>query len=128
MLSLRLQTTLHKKKSCSMLSSYSWDNIAQVNTPGNVVLEAPGNIAQEKILFNVILILLGQHGTGKSLAQCCPRASRQHCTRNILFNVVLILLGQHCTGKNLVQCCLDNTAQEKPVQCCCNTFGITLYR
>ena len=33
-----------------------------------------------KILFNVVLILLGQHYTGKYLMQCCPRGSRQQCT------------------------------------------------
>ena len=44
-----------------------------------------------KILFNVVLILLGQHRTGKSFAQCCPRCSRQHWTE-----------------KNPVQCCLNN--------------------
>ena len=39
----------------------------------NVVLETPDNIAQEKILFTVVLILLGQHCTGncKNPAQCC---------------------------------------------------------
>ena len=75
--------------------------------------------SKEKIMFNVVLIFLGQDCTGKSLVQCCPRASRQHCTAinlfnvllrgsrqhckgSILFNVVVILLGQHCTGKNLM--------------------------
>ena len=52
-----------------------WNNIAQVNTLGSVVLEAPDNIAQEKILLNVALNLLGQHCTGN--VQCCPGASRQ---------------------------------------------------
>ena len=49
------------------------------------------NIAHEKILFNVVLILLWQHCTGKNLVQCCPRDSRQHYT-----------------GKNPVQCRLNN--------------------
>ena len=48
---------------------------------------------QEKILFNVVLTLLGQHCTGKNLAQCCLTGSRQHCT------------------------------EKNPVQCCLNTFG-----
>ena len=87
----------------------------------------------DKILFNVVLILLGQHCTGKPFVQYCPRVSRQHCTgknsvqcclntlgttlhrKKIVFNLVLILLGQHCTNKNIVQCCL-------------NTFGTTLHR
>ena len=59
----------------------------------------------EKILFNVALILFGQHCTGKNFVQCCPRGFRQHCAVKILFNVASILFGQHCTGKNLLQCC-----------------------
>ena len=65
---------------------YSSGKITQVKTLSNVVQETPDNIAQEKNLFNVVLILLAQHCTGKKL----------------VFNVVLILLGQHCTGKILV--------------------------
>ena len=55
------------------------------------------NNAQEKILFNDALILLGQHCTGKNLVQYCSRGSRKHCT-----------------GKTSVQSCL-------------NALGITLY-
>ena len=74
-LSKRLQTTMHRKKPCSMLSYHSQDNIAQVKTLCNVVLEAPDNNAQEKILFNVVLTFLGQHCTSncKNLVQCYPR-------------------------------------------------------
>ena len=55
MFSLRLQTTLRKKKSCSMLSQYSWDIFAQVKTLWcSVVQEAPHKTAKEKILFNVV--------------------------------------------------------------------------
>ena len=60
MLSKRLQTILHRKnpvKCC--LKQYFWDNIPQVKTLCNVQQEAPENNAQEKILFNVVLILLG---------------------------------------------------------------------
>ena len=75
---------------------------------------APDNIAQEKILCNVVLILFGQHCTAENPMQWCPRDSRQLCIRN-----------------NLVQCCL-NTVQttlhkKKPVQCCLNTLWTTLY-
>ena len=66
---------------------------------GNVVQEAPDNIAQEKILFSVVLILLRQHGAGKYLVQCCQSGSRQNCKEKILSNVILILLRQHCTGQ-----------------------------
>ena len=103
MLPKSFQTTLHRKKSCSILSSYSWNNIAEGNTLDNIALEAPDNIAQEKILFIVVLILLGQHCAGKRLVQCFPRTFWQHCTENILLNIVLILLGKYCIGKNLVQ-------------------------
>ena len=39
-------------------------------------------------LFNVVLILLGQHYTVKNLVQCCQRGSRQHCTWKVLVNIV----------------------------------------
>ena len=149
MLSKRLQTTLQRKKTCSMLSQNSCDNIAQLKSWGNVQ-ETPDNIAQEKILFNVVLILLGQHCTGKIYVQCCPRGSRQYSAgkklvrwcnvqeapdniaqEKILFNVVLILLGQHCIGKIYVQCCPRGSRQycagKKPVRCCLNTLGTTLH-
>ena len=42
----------------------------------NVVQEPPENITQEKILFNVVLILLGQQCAGKNLVQFCPIGSR----------------------------------------------------
>ena len=58
-----------QEKSGSMLSQYSLENIAQVNDLCNVILEAPKNNAQKKILFDVVLILLGQHSTGKNLMQ-----------------------------------------------------------
>ena len=43
------------------------------------------------ILFNVVVILLRQHCTDKSLVQCYPRDSRQQCT-----------------WKNSVHCLLNN--------------------
>ena len=45
--------------------------------------------APEKILFNVVLILLGQHCTGQNPMQCCAKGSRQNCTRKIQCNIVL---------------------------------------
>ena len=39
---------MHRKKSCSLLSECSWDNIAQVKTLYNVVRKAPVNIEREK--------------------------------------------------------------------------------
>ena len=80
------------------LKKYSWDKVTQVKTLSNNVLETQDNKAQEKIVFNVVLTVLGQHYTGKSPVQCCHWGSRQQCT-----------------GTN-------------PVQYCLNTRGITLYR
>ena len=53
---------------------------------------------RKKNLFNVVLILLGQHCTGKNFVECCPRGSRQHCT------------------------------EKNPVQCCLNTLETTLHK
>ena len=77
MLSKRLQTTLLKKNSCAMYSWYSWVNIEQVKTLYNVIREGPDYITYKKILFNVVLILLGQHCTCQNSMQCCVRRSRQ---------------------------------------------------
>ena len=48
-----------------------------LNTPArkplcNVVLEALDSIAQEKILYNAVLTLLGQYYTSKNPMSCCP--------------------------------------------------------
>ena len=64
-----IAVNIAQEKSGSMFSQYSLDNIAQVNDLCNVILEAPKNNAQKKILFDVVLILLGQHSTGKNLMQ-----------------------------------------------------------
>ena len=105
----------------------SWD-IAQTKTLCNVVQEAPDNIAQVKILFNFVLILLGQHCTGKNPVQFCPNTLRTILHRKkILFNFVLILLGQHYTGKNPVQFCprvsKQHCTRKNTVQFCLNTLG-----
>ena len=86
---------LHRSKPCAMLSKRLQQHCS------------------EKILFNVVQKLLGQHCTTvKNLLQCCPRNSRQHCTEKILFNVVQIVLGHNCTaGKNLLQCCPRGSRQ-----------------
>ena len=81
-----------------MLSYFSWDNIALVKTLFNVVQEPPDNIAQEKSMCSVVLILL-----------------RQHCTGKILCNVVLETPGNIAEDK-------------KPVQCFRNTLGTTLVK
>ena len=102
MLSKSLQKTLHREKSFSVLSYYSWDSIAQVKTLPNINLEAHDNNAQEQIQFNLVLILLGQHCAGKSLCTVVQQGAPEEIAQEkIIFNVVLILLKQHCTGKNL---------------------------
>ena len=53
----------------------SWDNIVQAKTLCNVVQEAPDNITQEKLQCYVVLILLGQHCTGKPLCNVVLEAS-----------------------------------------------------
>ena len=105
MLSRRLQTTLHKKRSGAILSYYTGDNISQAKNLCHVVSEDPDNIAQEKILWNDVVILLGQHCIGQSPMQCISRGSRQHCIKKVRCNFVLILLKQYCTGQNPMQCC-----------------------
>ena len=77
MLSLRLQTTLHKKNFFQCCLNFLRTTLHKVTekTLCHAVQDAG------KILFNVVLILLRQHCTGKNFVQCCPRGSRQHCTR-----------------------------------------------
>ena len=70
------------------MSEFSWNNIAQVSTLCNVAQEAPDNTAQEKIMFNVILILLGQHCTDKTLCSVAQEASENIAQDRILFNVI----------------------------------------
>lgn len=69
-----------------MLSCNSWDSIAQVKTLDKVTGDAPENIAQKKILWNVVLILVGKHYASKSPEPCYPRElqatfhSKKSCT------------------------------------------------
>ena len=65
-----------------------------------------------KILFNVVLILLGQYWSGKNLVQMLSKRLQTTLhMKKILFNNVVILLGQHCTDKNPVQCCPRDSRQ-----------------
>ena len=61
---------------------------------------------KKKILFNVVLVFLGQHCTGKKPMQCCPRGSRQHCIVNILCNVDV-------PQENAMQCCRRGSKQHR---------------
>ena len=88
MLSWRLQKAMHRKKSCSMMPQFSWDNIAKVKTLCNVVQEAPENTSQEKILFNVVLILLEQYCTSRNLCNDIHEVPDNIVQEKILVNVV----------------------------------------
>ena len=103
----------------AVLSQYRWNNITQIKTLCNVVPEAPDNNPPEKRLFNVALILSGQHCTDQNTMQCCPKGSRQHCTRKTLCNIVLILLDKRLQTK------MHN---KKSFQCCPDISGTTLHR
>ena len=83
MLSERLQTTLHKKKSTVIFS---------------------GDNAQEKMLCKIVLILLGKHCTAENPMQCCPRSSRQNCIKNPV-QCCLNTLWTTLYSKNPMQCC-----------------------
>ena len=123
--------TLHRSFSCTQ-HQYYWDNIAQVKTLCNVVLEAPDNSTHEKILFNVVLIHSRQHCTGQNPMYCCPRGSRQQCIRKILVQCCLNTLGtilHRSKPYEMLPERLQTTLhRKKPVQCCLNTPGTTLHR
>ena len=70
----------------------------------------------EKILLNVVLILLGQHSQVKTLYNVAQEAPDKIAQEKVMCSVVLILLGQYSTGKTLCNIVLeaaDNIAQEK---------------
>ena len=56
-------------------------------------------------MFNVVLIILGQHCTGQNPMQCCPRCSRQHCIRKSPVQCRLNTPGTILHRKNSMQCC-----------------------
>ena len=64
---------------------------------------------KEKILFIVVLILLGQHCTGKILCHVPQEASDNIAQEKILFGVALI----HCIGKmfHTILCMLPSSRQ-----------------
>ena len=63
----------------------------------DVAQEAEDNIAQKKFLCSVVLILLGQHFTGKNIFNVVQEATDKIAQKKTL---VLILLGQYSTEKN----------------------------
>ena len=74
MLPERLQTTLHKRKSCAMLSQYSLDNIAQLKPYAMLPERLQTTLHKENVPFNINgLCNLGP-------MQCCYRGPKQHFT------------------------------------------------
>ena len=117
MLSLKLQTTMNKKKYCSMLSWYhSWDNIARVKILCSFAKKVPGNIAWEKILCSVVLILLGQHWAGKALCNVVletPENIAQENNQSMLSWFSWDNIAHVKPLRNVVQESADNVAHEK---------------
>ena len=75
-----------------MLSSYSWDNIGQVETLCNVIQEVPDNIAQENVLLNFALIPLWLYFTVETLCNVIQEVPDNIAQEKALINFVLILL------------------------------------
>ena len=109
-------TTLHKIFSYAMLSGasrttlqevfpvqccprrYSWDNITQTKPCAALPKMFQITFHRKKFLFNIAVILLGQHCTGQNPMQCCPRGSRhiQHITekqkqKNLSIYIIYII-------------------------------------
>ena len=86
----------------------------------------------EKTQLNVVLILLGQHCTEKTLCNVDREALDNIAEEKTLFNVVLILSGQQYACQNPMQCCPRGSRQhcirKNPVQYCLNTLGTILHR
>ena len=99
----------------------------------NVFGEAQDSIGQEKMMFNVVLILFQQHCLGQNLMQCCPKGSRQHCIRQkpvkYCLNSLETILHRSKPYAMLSEEDPDSIALEKkPAQCCLNTLRTTLYK
>ena len=102
-----------------MLSTFSWGNIALIaliNTFCNVAQKAPDNIGHEKILLNVVLILLGYvtQETPDNIAQASELSSGQHH-----FSAIFVT-GCCQLRRNIVQIfqtlCKKNWAEKIPGQ------------
>ena len=111
---------------------YSWDNIAQVKSLCSAGFGALDNITHKQILFNVFLIILGQHCTGQ---KPCNVVQRHHATmhRKNLVPCCLNTLGSWgniSEVKSLCNVAWEATALHKKTlaQCCLNTLGPTLHR
>ena len=82
LLSAASVTTLHRVFICatSPLENHLLGQLCTGKTLCSIAHEASDNIASQKPLFIVVLILFGQHYIGNTLAQSRSRGS-QHCIR-----------------------------------------------
>ena len=82
LLSAASMTTLHRIFICAIspLENHLLGQLCTRKTLCSLALEASYNIASEKTLFTVVLILFGQHYIANTLAQSRSRGS-QHCIR-----------------------------------------------
>ena len=84
--------TLHKKITCVMLN------------------HSPRSTLHKKIIWNVILISVGQHCVMTLPVQCWTVVYKQLSWQNNLCNAVSIGIWQHCMGISYIQCC-PNTSE-----------------
>ena len=131
LLSKKLQTTLHKKKFCSMLFEYSWNNNAQVKTLCNVLSEKLQTTLHKKKFcsmlpeyswVNIALV--------KTLCNVVWEAPGSIAYEKVLFNVNTLRTTLHRSKPYAILSeRLQTTLHRKsPVQYSLNTPGITLHR
>ena len=89
----------------------------------SLVQEASDNIAQEKKVIYVVLILLGQHGIGKNLLCNVVKEVPDNVAKDSWDNIA-----QVDTLCNVVLEAQDTNTPKNSVQCCLNTLGTTLHR
>ena len=78
---LKLQKSLRKIKSCSMLPQYSSDNIEELKTQYNPVREALDNVTHKKNPVQCCLNTPATQLHRKNPMKFCARGSRQHYTQ-----------------------------------------------
>ena len=79
--------------------------------PYAILSEKLQTTIHQKILFNVVLILLGQHCAGQNIYAMLSERLQTTIHKKILCNVVLALLGQYCTAQDPTQCCPRGSKQ-----------------
>ena len=86
-----------------VMLSYSWDNIAQVETLMQCCISGCRKLCSRKkpVCLNSLRTTL----RSSKPMQYCLRGSRQHAIKKVLCKFALTLLEQHFTGKNPMHCC-----------------------